>query len=262
MRKIIVSLTTSPTRLMMLEPVIMSMLHQEHPVHKIELNIPMKYKNVEEYQIPSFLAKYEKVEVFRQETDIGPACKIVPTIMRYLDDPDAFIVSIDDDHYYPKQIVKTLVKGLEIHGENNVYAIGGINIYVGPEYTIRSVNVYKTAPVDVLEGVFGVIYNPRLFTRDLLDYINTVITCKECLTSDDITLSNYLAGKGIKIIRLNFKSYNKLVLYKQILFKNLTIKASEKDGNAIHLMPGGHKKRYFTACKWLKDNGMLHLKIK
>jgi hypothetical protein len=149
-----------------------------------------------------------------------------------------------------------------LYGDKNIYSIGGINVYVGSNMTLNSINVYKTAPVDVLEGVFGVVYNPRLFQDDIMEYMEKVIQCKECLTSDDITISNYLAWKNIKIIRLNLKSFNKLTLYKKILFKGLTIKESEKDKNAIHLMEGGHKRRYFDACLFLKNNGILFLKIK
>lgn len=262
MTRIVVSLTTSPTRLKLLEPVIQSILKQDHNIEGIELNLPLKYKNKEEYEIPDFVSKYEKLKIFRQDTDIGPATKIVPTILRYLTSPDIYIVSVDDDHRYPKEIVGTLVKGISLYGDKNIYAIGGINMYVGAKCTLESVNVYKTAPVDVLEGVFGVLYNPRLFTKELNTYMNFVIQCKECLTSDDITLSNYLAWKKITIMRLNLKSFNKLILYKKILFNNLIIKASEKDGNAIHLMPGGHKRRYFDACVWLRKNNMLYLNIK
>jgi hypothetical protein len=261
---IIVSLTTSPSRLLLLEPVIKSILSQEYKISHIELNLPDLYKNKEEYVIPSFLDKYERVKVFRTGKDIGPATKIIPTIMRYKDvkDDNLYIVSIDDDHIYPKEIVTTLLKGIVLYGNKNIYAIGGINLYIGANMTLTSVNVYKTAPVDVLEGVFGVLYNPRLFENDIMEYMEKVIECKECLTSDDITISNYLESKKIKIMRLNFKSFNKLILYKKILFRDLKIKASEKDSNAIHLMQGGHKHRYFTACKFLKENDMLFLKIK
>lgn len=262
MYKIIVSITTSPNRIKLLEPMIQSVLLQDYEVFRIEINVPEKYKNREEYEIPEYLSKYEKVHIYRTGPDIGPATKIVPTIMRYLNDPEVYIVSLDDDHRYPNKMVSTLLKGLVAFGSANVYTIGGINIYPGPNNTLITDNVYKTAPVDVLEGVFGVLYNPRLFKEDLMVYMNTVIQCKECLTSDDITLSNYLASKGIPIIRLNFKSFNKLILYKQILFKKLAIKAAEKDGNAIHLMPGGHRRRYFDACKWLNDHDMFYLKVR
>jgi hypothetical protein len=67
--------------------------------------------------------------------------------------------------------------------------------------------------------------------------------------------------KDIKIIRLHFKNFNKLILYKMILFKGLIIPEAANDG-AIHLMPGGHKRRYFDACIFLKKNGLLFLNIR
>ena len=262
--RIIATLTTSPSRLLLLEPVIKSILKQDYHVERLEINLPNLYKNKEEYVIPSFISKYTRVQIFRTGKDIGPATKIIPTVLRYKDIPDdkLFIVSFDDDHYYPKEIVSTLLKGIVLYGDKNVYTIGGINMYVGANMTLTSINVYKTAPVDVLEGVFGVLYNPRLFQSDIMEYMEKVIQCKECLTSDDITISNYLTSKSIKIMRLNFKSFNKLTLYKKILFRGLIIKESEKDKNAIHLMEGGHKRRYFDACLYLKNNNMLFINIK
>jgi hypothetical protein len=47
-----------------------------------------------------------------------------------------------------------------------------------------------------------------------------------------------------------------------IIFKKLHIKDSANDGNAIHLMKGGHKRRYFDACVYLRKNGMLYLNIR
>lgn len=270
MYKVIASLTTSPSRLLRIEPVIKSLLEQDYPPWKIEINLPNKYKNTEEYEIPAFLQvdmitgqkKYPNVDIHRQEKDIGPASKIVPTLLRYREDKDAFLISFDDDHKYPPKMISTLLKGLHLYGDKNVYAIGGINMHLGPKMTLEGFNHYKTCQVDVIEGVFGVLYNPRLFPEDLKSYFDIVTKSKECLTSDDITISNYLAWKKIPIIRVHFKNFNKLILYKMILFKGLIIKESEKDGNAIHLMAGGHKRRYFDACLFLKERGMLHLKIR
>jgi len=261
--KIIVSLTTSPSRLLLLEPVIQSFLCQDYPISHVELNLPDKYKNTEEYVIPDFVENYKRLHIYRTGNDLGPATKIVPTIMRYMNsEENLYIISLDDDHRYPNRVVSTLLKGLVKFGNKNIYTIGGINVKVGAKNTLQSVNIYKTTKISVLEGVFGVLYNPRLFSPDIMDYMNTVIKSKECLTSDDITLSNYLAWKNIDIIRLNFKSFNKLLLYREFLFKDLAIKASEKDKNAIHLMPGGHKTRYFKACVFMKENNMLYLTIK
>lgn len=269
MYKVIISLTTSPNRLKLIEPAIQSFLNQDYSVHAIEINIPLKYKNKEEYEIPDFLLpneegifKYPNVKIFRPEKDIGPATKVIPTLLRYKNDPDAYIVTFDDDHKYPDKMVSTLLKGLVKFGNKNVYTIGGLHMFVGSKMTLEGFNPYHTCQVDVLEGVFGVLYNPRLFEDDLMDYMNKVIQCKECLTSDDITLSNYLAWKKVPIIRLNFKNFNKWILYKLIIFKKLHIKDSANDDNAIHLMPGGHKRRYFDACLYLRKKGMLYLNIR
>jgi hypothetical protein len=269
MYRVVVSLTTSPSRLKLLEPAIISFLEQDYVPEAIEVNLPLKYKNKEEYIIPDFLLerpdgtfKYPKVKVFRPERDIGPATKIIPTLLRYKDDKDVYIASFDDDHKYPPKMISTLLKGLKKFGNKNIYTIGGLLMFTGPKMTLEGFNPYHTCEVDILEGVFGVLYNPRLFENDIEGYINEVVKSKECLTSDDITISNYLAWKKIPIIRLNFKNFNKWILYKMIIFKKLHIKGAANDNNAIHLMPGGHKRRYFDACVYLKSKDMLFLNIR
>jgi hypothetical protein len=115
--------------------------------------------------------------------------------------------------------------------------------------------------VSAIEGVYGVLYNPRLFTTDIWDYFQKVIINKECFTSDDITISNYISMKNIPIHKLYFKTFNKLLFWKQMFFKGGAVKDSKNDKNAIHKMPGGHKKRYFEACVYLKEQNMLYLPI-
>jgi hypothetical protein len=269
MFKVVASLTTNPGRLMNLEPVIISILHQDYPPFQVEINVPDKYKNKEDYSIPDFLLpkpdgtyKYPNVKVIRTGKDIGPASKVIPTLVRYKKDKDVFIVSFDDDHRYPPKMISTLLRGIVLYGDKKVYAIGGIDLHAGAKMTLEGFNPYYTGPVTIIEGVFGVLYNPRIIDDDVMDYFEKVNKCKECLTSDDVTISNYLAWKNIDIIRLHFRHFNKLILYKQILFHGLTLKESEKDAHAIHLMPGGHKRRYFDACIFLKENNMLYLKIR
>jgi hypothetical protein len=89
MYKIVVSFTTSPSRLYRVEPVIKSILDQDYSVHSIEINLPDKYKNKEDYVIPEFLTSEKlidpKVSVVRTGKDIGPASKVIPTLIRYKD---------------------------------------------------------------------------------------------------------------------------------------------------------------------------------
>ena len=269
MYKVVVSLTTNPGRLLNIEPVVIALLKQDYEIQQIEINVPDKYKNKEEYVIPDFLTerqdgtyKYPKVKVIRTGKDIGPASKVIPTLIRYKDDPDVFVISVDDDHKYPPMLVSTLVKGLALYGDRCIYGIGGINLHIGAKKTLDQHNFWCTGTPTIIEGVFGVLYNPRLIEDDIMEYFEKVNKCKECLTSDDVTISNYLTWKKIPILRLHFKNYNKLVFDKYRIFKGIKIKESDKDQYAIHLMPGGHKRRYFDACLYLKENDMLYLQIK
>jgi hypothetical protein len=161
-------------------------------------------------------------------------------------------------------VISTLVKGLHLYGPDKVYGIGGQDIYLTPKMGMSLYSFEKICKVATLEGVFGVMYNPRTCVKeseDIISYYNTIMNCVECITSDDITISNYLAMKNIDIIKLHFKhmSRNKL---KGAFGKGLRIKESDKDDNAIHMLPGGHSKRYFAACAYLKSQNMLHLDIK
>jgi hypothetical protein len=105
----------------------------------------------------------------------------------------------------------------------------------------------------------GVLYNPRVCVKDISEiesYYDTVMNYVECITSDDITISNYLAMKNIPIVKLHFKHMYRRKL-KGDFGKGLRIKESDKDGNAIHLMAGGHSKRYFASLSYLKSQNLL-----
>jgi hypothetical protein len=272
MYKVIVSFTTSPSRLLRVKPVIESILNQDYEVYGIEINLPKKYKNTEEYILPNFLElkedsnickHYPKVKIFRIENDLGPGTKIIPTILRYIGntDPNLYLVSIDDDNKYPERLISSLLKGMKLYGENHIYCIGGYNLRLASKCRVELDEITE-GKVSVIEGIYGVLYNPRLFTDDLGAYFGKILQNKQCFTSDDITISNYLAFKEINIIKLCFKNFNKVLFWKELMFKNGKISASKNDKNAIHKMKGGHKKRYFDACIWLKENEMLFLPIK
>jgi hypothetical protein len=272
MYKVIVSFTTSPSRLLRVKPVIESILNQDYEVYGIEINLPKKYKNTEEYILPDFLELeensnickyYPKVKIFRIENDLGPGTKIIPTILRYIDNPDSnlYLVSIDDDNRYPEKLVSSLLKGMKLYGENHIYCIGGYNLRLASKCRVELDEITE-GKVSVIEGIYGVLYNPRLFTEEIGAYFYKILENKQCFTSDDITISNYLSFKEINIIKLCFKKFNKVLFWKELMFKNGKIAASKNDKNAIHKMKGGHKKRYFDACIWLKENKMLFLPIK
>jgi hypothetical protein len=272
MYKVIVSFTTSPSRLLRVRPVIESLLNQDYEISGIEINLPKKYKNAETYVLPYFLEliegsnickQYPKVKIYWLENDLGPATKIIPTILRYIGNPDPnlYLVSVDDDNKYPKNVISTLLKGMKLYGEKFIYGIGGYNLKIASNCRVEHHGV-REGKVSVIEGVYGVLYNPRLFTEEIGAYFAKVMENRKCFTSDDITISNYLAFKEIPIFKLHFKNMNKLILWKYFVFKGGQIESSINDQNSIHKMKGGHKRRYFEACAWLNENKMLFLPIK
>ena len=70
--KIIVSITTSPSRILMMEPVINSLLKQTYPPTLIRINIPKIFKRTKEnYKIPIFITNNPKTADTPINTKLG-----------------------------------------------------------------------------------------------------------------------------------------------------------------------------------------------
>ena len=93
---IIASLTTIPSRIDLLKPILDSVLNQTIPIDHIEINIPYTcLRTEEEYTIPEWMETMDKLLIFRT-TDYGAITKIAPTLLRHRGEPIG-IWSIDDD---------------------------------------------------------------------------------------------------------------------------------------------------------------------
>src|SRR4051812_24906739 len=84
---IVVSFTTSPTRLHKCHPMIESLLNQTRQPDAILLNLPPRFDRTgEEYpldeSLPNWLIRNSLVKIQRCDRDWGPATKIVPSVMR------------------------------------------------------------------------------------------------------------------------------------------------------------------------------------
>ena len=96
--KIIISLTTIPSRINNIEPVLKSLLNQYLEPSYIYLNIPKNYNRFKDpIVIPDFIQKYDKVKINYIENDYGPASKFIGTLESNSIDPDDIIVITDDD---------------------------------------------------------------------------------------------------------------------------------------------------------------------
>src|SRR3954454_7342004 len=76
-------MTTIPTRIDEIRPVIEAVLAQSVPIERLELNIPYKcIRTNEPYTIPMWLDGMDRVMIFRTE-DYGSITKVAPTFLRY-----------------------------------------------------------------------------------------------------------------------------------------------------------------------------------
>jgi hypothetical protein len=195
--QIVVSLTTSPTRIDFIEPVIQNLENQTLKPSKIVVNVPHIFKrtNAEFTKIPDFLTKNPRVTVNRCE-DIGPATKIIPTAELYANEPDTMMISIDDDISYTTTFVETLVKYANKYPDS---AITGESFMRLP----HKKNDPKTNYAQLVEGYSSVLYRKRFFDNFSVETLKKYP--KFCYFADDFILSNHLNKENIPIVVVDSK---------------------------------------------------------
>lgn len=211
--KIIVSLTTIPTRVPFLEPVIQSIQEQSLIPDAIELNLPKEYsKRSLGIVDPSTLPK--GVNIYWMEKDLGPASKVLPTAKRYRKCLDTVIVYCDDDKLYDRDWLKRLVEKAKLY-PNACIVESGWNIYshLHKKYWRKRPVLYKLLrllslgrfkagragddSIQIAEGWSGVLIRPDFFD-DRAFVIPDVIW-----SVDDVWLSGWLAINNHPILSTN-----------------------------------------------------------
>ena len=113
---VVVSLTTSPTRLPNCRPMIDSLLNQTRQPDAILLNLPPRFDRTggeypPEESLPNWLIGNSLVKIQRCDRDWGPATKIVPTVVRLQQQSRrSIVISVDDDIRYPSGAVSALAQ--------------------------------------------------------------------------------------------------------------------------------------------------------
>lgn len=205
-QEIIISLTTIPPRIHMIEPVIQSLLHQTVRPTRIELNVPIQYRNPK-YQNEFRINVHQSVDVVRCETDWGPATKLLPTLIRYRDQ-DVVIIYVDDDRIYRNDLVEKLVhSGREHpHAAISAHTVSVKRQLIEAFWRARPLQ-YKLQrigtmgmwnpkrrtdeePDRIAEGFGGVLVKPSFFDQ-------RVFECPDRFTSvDDVWISGCLTAMG------------------------------------------------------------------
>ena len=186
---VIVSLTTVPNRIKNLVPVLNSLINGNMKPTEIWVNVPEQHAFSKQYysvphNIKAYIKKHKEIKI-KNTYDYGPITKLIPTV-ESIDDPDTFIVTVDDDHVYPDTFLEGLIEGYK----QKECPCGYSGLYVD---SIVMEEREHLVQVDVLEGYAGIIYKRGDFDENFKEYINECLKDGLLKWNDDIVVSNYMA---------------------------------------------------------------------
>lgn len=234
--KVIVSLTSIPSRFDKLGPILESLTRQT--CHEVWLNIPRKYNRFPEWdgQVPEF--SHPKVVLNRDCDDFGPGTKFIGPALKLL--PDDLIVYVDDDTAYDDRLVTNLLKW----HQTDTKSAWGLSGFTFENYFKGQFPRQHGAPLDVLEGYGSVIVKADWIQKILPEFMELR---DEAKFADDIVLSNLLHGLNINL-RTVFAPdcHIGLINQDQIGF----------GPDALHhQVEGGHKENYRRVIQSLDHKG-------
>ncbi len=203
--KILISFTTTPQRIIGIEPMIASLLRQKTDDIRIVLWLSRYYwRSGISYgpeEVPEFIRNSPVEIVF--DRDYGPCSKLWPALEAETD-PDTLIINVDDDTVYPEGAIATLIE----YSLNDPFASFGFRGKIFKRSRFRSSlryatgeTIFSTAPkeVDLLTGTHGVIYRRSFFTPE---YFSEFPSCPGAQHADDIWTQGHIARNGIRRVCL------------------------------------------------------------
>jgi len=195
--KFYVSLTTIPTRIITLYKTLDSIINQTLKPTKIYLNIPIKYIRfnyvildiypnitLEMIELQKLENKYSDIlKINYIDEDYGPGTKLIGFLLNNYD-YDSYIILIDDDVIYKKDVFELLFKNVQ---PNNAYT-----------YHTHNWNGFIFA-----QGC-DIIALPIIHLNDIYKFFKIIKSYTYILYHDDIWISYYLFKKNIKINKINY----------------------------------------------------------
>jgi len=242
---VVIALSTTPYRINNIQHSL-ELLHQQNlPIKTIYLSVPYVFKrdNIE-YKIPDWLEEDKRITILRTE-DYGPATKILGVLSAVILPPKTIMISVDDDVDYPSNLALHLAyrakrnpqAAIGLSGVNIDYDATGV-IAANSKDGLVNINSANTA-VAALQGVAGIAYRPYFFDNSIYDIINAP---KECINSDDLYISFYLARKNIA--RYTFKS-------KYLRVRDITVIDLGTKSDALHRLFPNEAERHRSCVAFL-----------
>ncbi len=195
--RVVVSLTTIPSRINRIWPCLNSILCQTRPPDLVYLTIPLWSKRERcGYNIPESLMTEPGIVLHRCREDRGPILKLYETLKKETN-PRTLIITVDDDTVYPRHLIRVLL-GYHKKLPGAVLGFRGWQLPESGKFLDRRIlygNCVKTPiKVDVLSGISMVMYQRNQFQDDFFTRYGLP---ESAFFVDDICISGYLAQKGI-----------------------------------------------------------------
>lgn len=180
---IIITLTTTPSRIVLLHHSIKSLLDQTRPPARIILNVPaFSEREQVAYVIPPELQGLASVEIHRTD-DLGPGTKLIPSLTSQA--PDARLLVLDDDRIYPNWLIKRYEVATK-DMPDAALTLGGwvvpetledgfttirTSLFMLPPAPIRAPRLTAAKEIDVMLGVFSYLVRPEFFDqKEMADF--------------------------------------------------------------------------------------------
>ncbi len=175
---IVVTLTTTPSRIGLIETTLKSLLDQSRPPARIVLNVP-EFSTREQvaYSIPPALSGLKSLQIRRCD-DLGPGTKLIPSLAA--EPPDTGLMVADDDRIYPAWLIETYETAARAEPDH-AFTMGGwvvpddltdrpttlrSSFLMQPPAPIRAPRLTQPREIDVMLGVFSYLVRPRFFDID------------------------------------------------------------------------------------------------
>jgi len=245
---VVISFSTTPYRIHEMQDTVATILNQNTKIAAIYLAIPYVFKRDDiPYTIPDWLQNHHKITVIRTK-DYGPATKLLGVLEQVQLDPNAIVITMDDDIKYPKNTALHLVykakkypdQAIGIAGADLDYDAYG-NLMPNKIGGLIS-RINSDANVTLLQGFASIAYRRKFFDDTIFEVSNAP---RECINSDDLYLSFHLAKHGILRRVLSNRYIDKLKInysndigHGNDALHNLTPTPSDKHRICINYMKG------------------------
>jgi len=215
---LVVSLTTIPSRIGVLELTVKSLLRQTARAQEIRVCVPEWCEREQcGYEIPAWLAGLRGVTIVRC-VDEGPATKFLPTL-RAVAAHQAVVVLDDDRAYHPRLLecyaalarenggVVLSAAGWRVPGDLTDRPTTLWRRLAGAAYVPRRANqISRPESTDIVQGVHSYVVRPKFFDLTALGDFSAAPAAVRFV--DDVWISAHCrAEKWLHPMRLSFTDY-------------------------------------------------------